>query len=518
VNRTLLAVAIALLGCSDPAPPVAPQTPVVEPSAEPRVEPVAAPEVLPASTANAELRIPPLLLAQLESVDTIERGEVSATACQGGCALLSPGGQLTLALLQTEGESEGYPEAVNIVRIDGAEHTLRAHRFSYTPESIAAYEDTEGAAPWMATLTRALGNIRTHRWAENIITHRATTSFSLEDVSVLVALGGPLAGRVVYVETGETAYRIHLAQRDGSRARLLAKLPIQPSACNGDYTDRACVLPISLDAVYASPDGRFLNVVYHEAVAGDFPVRQTSNQHPTGNPQHITLALDDASALPSLITSQSRREDLVRSLSAPGPAARVWSYQSEDSSRGGQCDHGCGLFFENNEMWFVRPSRVAQGEPRAPMIFRPDGASAEVLISAGDDAETRAAAIERGLTGAPRVQGRRIIARQANAAWEGVIHVPLVELRAPHVGAQLSLEVEGEAYVIRMRRGDNEVELGRLPALHVNGQVSPPTLVEVFVPAVLGSPITVLGAAPTRLPSHEDGVEHTYFHGSFPLP
>ncbi len=478
------------------------------------MEPVVAPEVTPevAPTASAELRIPAGLLAQLRggAVDPVEHGEVSAQACQGGCALLSPSGQLTLALLQMEGESEGYPEAVNIVRVNGAEQTLRTTRFAYTPESIATYEDTEGApAPWMESLTRAVGNIRNHRWAENIITHRATVSFSLEEPSVLVALGAPVEGRVLYVETGETAYRVHLADRDGTHARLLATLPLQPTACDGDYTDRACAVPLSLDAVYASPDGRFLNVVYHEAVAGDFP---------TGDPRVLTLPLDDASALASAITPQSRREDLVRSLTAPGPIARVWNYDNENDTRGGQCDHGCALFLENNEFWFVRPSRVSMAEPQAAMIFRPDGASAEVLVSDGDDPDARAEAIERSLRGAPSTQGRRIVLRQANAAWEGLIHVPLVELRAPHVGAQVSMEAEGEEYVIRMRRGDAEVELGRVPALRVNGRVSPPSIVEVFAPPVLGSPLVVLGAAATRMPSASEGVEHTYFHAVVALP
>ena len=290
---------------------------------------------------------------------------------------------------------------------------------------------------------------------------------------------------------------------------LLATLPLQPTGCDGSYSDVACVAPLSFDAVYASIDGRFLTLVYREAVAGDFP---------TGDPRVLTLALDDASVLPSAITAESRRADLERSLSAPGPVSRVWNHDDPMQTRGQQCDHGCTLFLENNEFWLVRPSRIAQGVPQASMIFRPDGASAEVLVSDGEDRNARAIAVERALRGGPTTQGRRIVLRQANASWEGLIHVPLVELRAPHIGVQLSMEVEGEEYVIRMRRAGAEVELGRVPALRVNGQVSPPTFVEVFAPPVLGSPLVVLGAAATRLPSSSEGVEHTYFHAVLTLP
>lgn len=468
-------------------------------------------DVAPA-TAPSTLRIPQTLLASLEASPARPReGEVSAETCAGGCALLSPAGELMLVLAQMEGSAEGYPGSIDVVRVSGATPVLRRYPIpEYTMEQREAYEDVEGApVPWLPTVRRAVGDVRTHRFASSIITHRAPSSFSLEEITTLVGLGAPLEGRILYAEVGETAYRIHLARRDGSDARLLATLPIQPTACDGDFSDTACAAPLSIERVYASPEGRFLNVVYREAAAGDGQENDS---------QVMVLPLDDASALPSAITPASRREDLLRSIRASGPVSRVWNHQDPLGTRGEQCDHGCALFLANNDMWFVRPSRIAHGEPSAPTIFRPDGATAEVLISQGDDAETRADAIERGLGEAPRTQGRRIVARQANASSEGVIYVPLVELRAPHVGAQLSMEVDGAEYVIRMRRGDTEVELGRVPALRVNGRVSPPTIVEVFAPPVLGSPLTILGAAPTRLPSHADGLEHTYFHATVPLP
>ena len=474
---------------------------------------MAAPEVVPTSPAGAPSRvhIPPSLFAALSAIEARPpRGEVSVEACARNCALLSPEGQLTLVLQEFRGEASGYPQAITVARMSGIEPAVRSYPVAYTREQTDAYEENEGApVPWLRIVRRALGDISTQRFAENIITHTTATSFSLEEVWSLVALGAPLEGRVLYAEVGETSYRIHLARRDGSDARLLATLPIQPTACDGDYTDTACAAPLSIQEVYASPEGRFLNFVYRLAAAGDGQENDL---------QVLALALDDASALPSEITPASQREDLLRSMRAPGPASRIWNHDEPMETRGEQCDHGCGLFFEDNSMWFVRPSRIAQGEPAAPTIFRPDGATAEVLISQGDDGQTRADAIERGLDGAPQVQGRRIVSRQANASWEGVIHVPLVELRAPHAGAQLSMEVDGQEYVIRMRRGDTEVELGRLPALHVNGRVSPPTIVEVFAPPVLGSPLTILGAAPTRLPSAEAGLEHTYFHATLPLP
>lgn len=511
-----VSLAVALLGCSDPAPPAPVATPTPVPVAAPVattvVEPVAVPEVEPTTPtpAPSTLRIPRSLIASLSPVDARPpRGEVSAEECARNCALLSPTGELTLVLQELRGEASGYPQAIMVARMSGTEPAVRSYPIAYTMDQIDAYEENEGApVPWLRVVRRALGDISTQRFAENIITHTAATDFSLEEVWSLVALGAPLEGRILYAEVGETSYRIHLARRDGSDARLLATLPIQPTACDGMYSDLACAAPLSIQAVYASPDGRFLNVVYRQAAAGDFQAN---------DPQVLALPLDDASALPSAITPESRREDMLRSMRAPGPVSRIWQHDDSMETRGEQCDHGCGLFFENNEMWFVRPSRIAQGEPVAPTIFRPDGATAEVLISAGDGADIRAAAIERGLSDAPAVLGRRIVSRQANASWEGVIHVPLVELRAPHAGAQLSMEVDGQEYVIRMRRGDTEVELGRVPALRVNGRVSPPTIVEVFVPPVLGSPITVLGAAPTRLPSAEEGLEHTYFHATLPL-
>lgn len=452
--------------------------------------------------------IPAALIAGLSPAPTqTHTGEVTATACAQGCALLSPADELVVALPQYEGSLEPYPVAFQIVRMHGAEPQVQRLPLTYSRQAIAAFEDTEGApAPWMGVLTRALGDLTGYRFAESISTERSEATFGVEGYYPLIALGGPLEGHLLYAEPSEAAYRIHLVRRDGSSSRLLASLPIQPTACDGDGTDSACAAPLSLGSSVASPDGHFLTILYRYGVAGG-DVRE-------GDAIVLTLSLDEALS----ITPARRREELLASMRAPGDVSRIWRNEDAMRSRGEQCDHGCGLFRPSGEMFFVRPGRVAHAEPMDTMVFRPDGETTEVEIEEGDDARTRAAAVERALAGAPRALGRRIVARQANAAWESVIHVPLVELRAPHLGAQLSMEAEGEEYVVRLRRGDAEVELGRIPALQVDGRVSPPTIVEVIVPPSQGSPITVLGAAPSRLPSAGDGIEHTYFHASFQVP
>ncbi|GAB4203739.1 MAG: hypothetical protein OHK0013_18090 [Sandaracinaceae bacterium] len=510
--------------CEDPRPPpaTAPSEPTPAPrehaaSAEPAAESdetsvetsVEAMTESAAEPASDGVEIPVTLVRQLAHVQARgsrrDRGPVTAAACARGCALVSPDGALVLVRVSLEqkdarGPERLIPDRLTIVRLAGDARSEREVDLDGIPEeALVAYQERGGEAPWTPRLARALGDLSDHRWAEDLVAARAESIFSRSEYAPLVALGGAFDGRWLFAEIGETAYRLHLLRADRSVDRLLATLPLRPTACEGDLTDLACVAPMAIDAVYASRDGRFLYVWVGYAAAGsDAPSSEI-----------LTLALDDASALDPRITPASRRAELERSLRAAGPALRLWPDDFAPIAEDGpNCARSCALFFENGSPWIVRPSTVSRGVPARYFVYRADGTSAEILGTEEDPEPAIARALEGGPTGLPR----RLVQRRANASFHRTLRAPLVELRAPHAGVRLSASLEGEAYVIAWEGPRARGEVGRVPALTLGGRPSPPGILEAFAPPTLGYPVVIVGYAVTRPSIHPDGIEHTLFH------
>lgn len=531
------ALAVASCRCEDRPPPSsveprpvpAPSASTVEPGAavEPGVAPV---EPTPAAPAPAEptpgadgVDVPSTLVRQLglpARPEPVREGPVDVATCARGCALWAPDGALLLALPTYE--ESPFPREVIVVRARGAvQESRRIDPVSgLSEDAIAAFEDTggDGPAPWAPAVERALrelggGDPATFRWASSLVTRRARTVFSLDEYTPLVALGGAFEDRWLFAEIGETSYRIHLLRSDRSVDRLLATSPLEATACDGGFTDSACIEPRSIEAVYASADGRFLHAVLWAPTAGHGAVQPSTV---------LSLPLDDASAIPPAITSESRAADLERSLTAPGAMVHLWVDEPEEdpepgaeptsSERAARCLRGCALFLENGAPWVVRPTSFAHGDPLSPFVFRPDGSSVEVLSPGGASPEEQTGALERALAEAPSGEARRLVARQGIASWRGTARAALVELRTPHARARLGVELEGREYVLSWITAAGAVEVGRVPALEANGRPSPPGIVEAFAPPRLGFPIVVLGAAVTRLPSHPEGLAHGLFH------
>lgn len=186
----------------------------------------------------------------------------------------------------------------------------------------------------------------------------------------------------------------------------------------------------------------------------------------------------------------------------------------EPSTREARCLRGCALYRENGDVWIVRPTHIEHGEVVAARLFPPgDPAGLEVLglDHASDDA-SRASLVGRTLAEAPSEEGRALVARQGLSATSGIASVARAELRAPHVGAELSIDIDAGEYVVRWGRDASAVEVARVPAILLDGEVSAPSLLEVFAPADRGFPLVILGVAASRSPADPDGVVHQSFH------
>jgi hypothetical protein len=244
--------------------------------------------------------------------------------------------------------------------------------------------------------------------------------------------------------------------------------------------------------------------------------------HASGSSEVVSAGLDDASALPTLYDEAARSAELERSLRAPGARTTPFaSLEAEPTLREARCLRGCALYRENGDTWVVRPTLIERGEVVAARIFAPgpDTAGLEVLgLDHADDDAARAVLLARALAGAPSAEGRALVARQGLSATGGIAAATLVELRAPHVGAQLSVDIDASEYVIRWGREAEAVEVARVPAILLDGDVSAPSLLEVFAPLDRGFPLVVVGVAASRSPSNAAGLEHRAFHAIVAAP
>jgi hypothetical protein len=493
------------------APPAPPATPFV--TAAPSTATAAAPELEPARDG---VLIPPTLVQQLSSEDTGEPedgadepsvDEAAADVgvrCALGCALIDRQDRVVIVRAQSL-EEDGLPTRLSITRLgeDGIERQ-EIDLEGIDGDALASFVEEGGTPPWASRVSRALG-AGPYRAAEDLVSTRAYTLFSLDEYAPLVALRAPLADRWLYAEVGPTAYRLHLIRADRSVARLLASEPLVATACNGDFVDRACVAPMSIEGAYLSPDGRTLHVLVAHPTAGD-GIRTEDV---------LSVGIDDASALPSLYDETARSEELDRSLRAPG--ARTTPFVALDeapTTREVRCLRGCALYRESGEVWVVRPDRIELGEAVALRVFAPTepGSGLEVLGLERADAPARASLLARALAGAPVAEGRALVARQAIASKRGVASAARVELRAPHAGEQLGVEVDAGEYVLRWGRGVDAAEVARVPAIFLDGEASAPSLVEVFAPPDRGFPLVVVGVAASRSPTDPAGLEHRAFH------
>jgi hypothetical protein len=138
-----------------------------------------------------------------------------------------------------------------------------------------------------------LGRVRTglsrsRASVPSIVASTASVEFSLSVYPVLVALGAPLEGSLLFLETtidlDHPEHVLRLVQRDGTE-RVLARQPAALVPCDGDgwwchdgndedcsaaelrAEQRLCVEPWSIDSVHVS--GRELLVIGTVIVAGD---------------------------------------------------------------------------------------------------------------------------------------------------------------------------------------------------------------------------------------------------------
>ena len=132
------------------------------------------------------------------------------------------------------------------------------------------------------TLSRARSSV------PSIVTGSASVEFSLSAYPVLVALGAPLEGSLLFLETtldlDHPEHVLRLVRRDGTELEL-ARQPARLTPCDGDgwschdgndddcapeelrAEQRLCVEPRSIDSVHVS--GRELLVIGTVIVAGD---------------------------------------------------------------------------------------------------------------------------------------------------------------------------------------------------------------------------------------------------------
>lgn len=475
--------------------------PIVVP---PPVEPV------PERTRDG-IEIAATLVRQLESPNA-EESEASTAddadlgvRCARGCALIDD--QDHVILVRPRGvEEDGLPSRIEIATLRGTEIERRDVSLDdLDAAALEAFLDEGGPPPWAPIVRRALG-AGPYRPAPDLVAARARTVFSLDEYAPLVALRAPLAERWLYAEVGPTAYRLHLLRADRSVDRLLATLPLLATACDGDFTDHACVAPMSIDGAIASPDGRTLHVLVSHPAAG----------HGEGREEILSVGLDDASALPTLYDEAARTAELDRSLRAPG--ARTTPFVALDepaSTREARCLRGCALYRENGDAWIVRPTRIAHGEILAARVFvpGPDASGLDVLgLDQASDDDARSTILGRALAEAPTAEGRALVARQAISGTAGIASAAEVELRAPHVGAHVSIDIDASDYVIRWTQGGASAVVARVPALSLDDAVSAPSLLEVYAPPDRGFPLVIVGIAATRSPSDPDGIVHQSFH------
>ena len=477
-----------------------PTAPLVEP---PAIEP--APVIEPPPAADG-VPVPATLVRQLASPNAQERAAQSGgdprAGCAFGCALVDTSQTLTLVHPTFDHEG-GLPSRLEIVRVvDGL-----LEREPLPLEGVPAPDQTLAAdAPWASRVERALGR-GAFRAAASSIASRARTVFSHEEHSPLVALGPPNDGRWLFAEVAATAYRIHLLREDRHLDRLLATLPLVPTACDGDGRDRACIAPLAIDEVFATPDGRALVALVHHA----------GSRAP--NDDVLLLPLDDASALPSGYDLATREAELERSLRDSSLRTTPFAPSEEPmlDSRGARCLRGCALFRESGEVFVVRPTRIERGAVIAAHAFPPPdpsrvAAATEILGVEGLEPREQAAVIERALSGAPTREGRALVARQA-VAFDGHVAVaPRVDLRAPHVGTRVEVVVDGEQYVIRWTESGQTREVGRVAGIAAGGHLATPSILEVYAPPDGGYPVVVVGTAAVREPSAEGGIAHGTFH------
>ncbi|MBX7190655.1 MAG: hypothetical protein K1X94_01275 [Sandaracinaceae bacterium] len=509
VVRSACAGVIGLAGCrcEDPAPPSTYGRPS-ESIAEPPSELVLPPLVAPAPPAPDGVEIPPTLTRQLRSVAATTHASAPAADpladCASGCALLDERGRLVLVVPDLD--ARGVPEEIALVRV--IDHELEREPISLDglEDAIARFAAEGGSPPWDERVRRALG-AGPYRSAEPLIAARARTLFAIEEYAPLVALGGPFSERWLYAEVGRSAYRVHLLRSDRSVDRLLATKPLVAAACTDADAERACIAPLAIDEVFSSDDHGVLVALVHHPMPDDT------------NSEVVLLRLDDASVLPSAEDEGTRRSDLERSLEAPGAHMTVLAPAAGLEDRDARCARGCALFREDASAWIVRPTRIEHGAPTAVSLFSPDGDELE-LLPTGSQLVTAPALVAQALAtaGAPDREGRALVARQALESDHGLAAAPLVELRTPHVGAQVSVSFDDREYVVRWTQSGTTYEVGRVPAIRRGDAFAAPTVSEIFAPPDAGFPVVVIGVAAVRDASDPHGVAYQVFHVVIPGP
>ncbi len=479
-----LALVVAACRCED-----APSRGVVpEPAPEDLpvvVLPPDEPEPVPEPAADG-VDVPITLLRQLERPvePAAAPTELSLEVCLRGCALRDSAGRLVVIVARGQ-DARGEASSLEIARPE-----------SDAPPRVVELAGADGVAERVAELRRALGDASDARVAADLITVRARTLFAREEHSPLVALGAELEGRWLFAETAETSTRIHLLRSDRSVDRVLLTLPLRAAACDAETEARACVAPVSIDAVWAARDGGALfaaigNVGTDEGV------------------QLVRLPLDDASALDPEIGAATRAADEARSMATPG-APPGWTAGATGGSTdlAASCLPACVRYRADGSFRVVTPTRVVNGRPwgyTLQVSEAPVPGGTEIVPGSTGDAS---AALAHAFEDEPGRPGRPLVERRATGAFAGLAVVPVVELRAPHAPRRIEARLEGDEIVLRWLRASGPVEAARGPAHDVGGRPVPPSIVEVYAPPTAGFPLVVVLASPDGSRTDPSGVAH----------
>lgn len=126
-----------------------------------------------------------------------------------------------------------------------------------------------------ATIRRALGAFRAITPGQDLVTHVAEVPYSIMAYNGLVALGGPLEGWAMWIESSALGgYVLHILRRDQTGDRVLAIRSEDPHCHDGRLdaespavTSEPCS-PLGIDAILLSPDRTSLLVLGTRAMNG----------------------------------------------------------------------------------------------------------------------------------------------------------------------------------------------------------------------------------------------------------
>lgn len=268
---------VLLLACGSPATPVEePAPPIAEAPAPIEEPPAPEPEPPPSPLAAliesmAETQPEPAGRTFATALDGCRR--VDADECTIETLTGFDGGRW-LVLEADRGEAGVESAALLRVAVSGDDEVIAGGPLD---------------ARMLASIRRALGRFRSQPVVPSLVRARATAEWSITQYAPLVALGAPLEGWLLYLETIENLdapeHVLRLVKRDLSETIELARRTAPHTPCDGDMwfcdahegectaaelraEDRLCVQPFGIERVALAPDRATLFVGGTRAVAG----------------------------------------------------------------------------------------------------------------------------------------------------------------------------------------------------------------------------------------------------------